>query len=67
MDNYKEYEIKTSKQTAIVREYIPTEQELQEKDRLFRINELKESISNKKLLDIDCTEEKNELKVLLGL
>lgn len=32
-----------------------------------RIEELKELISNKKLLDMVCTEEQDELKILLGL
>lgn len=32
-----------------------------------RIIELKKAITDKKLLDIDCTQEQNELKILLGL
>jgi len=35
-------------------------------ERNTRIMELKEIISNKKLLDIDCREEQNELKDLLN-
>jgi len=48
-------------------DYIPTEEELAERNKPIRIAELKELISNKKLLDMDCTTEQAELKELLGL
>lgn len=68
---YDEYEIDTGKQIATIREYVPTEEEIQAKEleeqNQLRIAQLKEIISNKKLLDMDFTAEQNELKELLGL
>lgn len=42
-------------------------QEIAEAEKQARIKELKETIANKKLLDMDCTEEQTELKNLLGM
>ena len=42
-------------------------QEIAEQIKQYRIAELKQSITNLKLLDIDCTAEQTELKALLGL
>lgn len=42
-------------------------QEIAEQEKQSRIIELKETISNKKLLDMDCTAEQTELRGLLGL
>lgn len=42
-------------------------QEIAEQQKQSRISELKVLITNKKLLDMDCTEEQAELKELLGL
>lgn len=38
-----------------------------EQQKQERITELKQTITNKKLLDMDCTAEQAELKTLLGL
>lgn len=50
---------------------VPTPEEVEqaklENEKQSRITELKEMITNKKLLDIECLDEKNELKILLGL
>lgn len=64
---YKEYEIKTQNQTAKIYEYIQTNEEIAEQQKQSRISELKALITNKKLLDMDCTAERNELRGLLGL
>lgn len=42
-------------------------QEIAEEQKQQRIAELKLTITNKKLLDMDCTAEQTELKLLLGL
>lgn len=42
-------------------------QEIMEQQKQSRISELKALITNKKLLDMDCTKEQAELKLLLGL
>lgn len=65
--NYDEYTVNTGTQTATIQEYIPTEQEILEKNNEQRASELRKIISDKKLLDMDCTIEQNELKGLLGL
>lgn len=41
--------------------------EIEEEYKQSRISELKALITNKKLLDMDCTEEQNELRGLLRL
>ena len=41
--------------------------DIEKQTKSMRIAELKELISNKKLLDMDCTTEQAELKELLGL
>lgn len=41
--------------------------EIAEQQNQLRIAQLKEIISNKKLLNMDCTAEQNELRGLLGL
>ncbi len=64
------YEVKTGKQTGIVKEIISekiTKAQLSKIANDKRILELKELISNKKLLDMNCTTEQAELKELLGL
>ena len=69
--NYDEYEINTNKQVAIVREYIPTQEEIlqmeEEKSKQQRITELKTLIDNKRYLGDDVTAEQTELRELLGL
>ena len=53
-----------------VEEFIKKNLTQEEKDQINdfnRIEELKEIISNKKLLDIQCTDEQDELRTLLGL
>ena len=47
--------------------YLQTEEEIAEQQKQQRISELKLTITNKKLLDMDCTAEQTELKELLGL
>lgn len=41
--------------------------EIEEEYKQLRIKGLKEIITNKKLLDMDCTAEQSELRGLLGL
>ena len=69
--NYDEYEVNTGKQIATIREYIPTEQEIQEleiqQQKQQRITELKTLIDNKRYLGDDVTAEQTELRELLGL
>lgn len=47
--------------------YIQTEVDITNKLKEQRISELKEIITNKKYVDMDCTAEQVELKGLLGL
>lgn len=47
--------------------FIDDIKDLEEQTKSNRISELKELISNKKLLDMDCIVEQTELKELLGL
>jgi len=46
---------------------IAIESQKLEQSNQFRIVELRQSISDKKLLDIDCKEEQSELAELLGI
>lgn len=64
---YDEYQVDTGNQIATIREYIPTQEDIENSNKQNRISELKETILNKKLLDMDCTSEQAELKELLGL
>lgn len=64
---YDEYEVNTGQQVAVIREYIPTEEELAEQQKQQRITELKELITNKNYLGDDVTVERAELRELLGL
>ena len=66
-EQWDEYEIKTEKQTAVVRERIPTEEEIAEQAKQARITELKQIIDNKNYLGDDVTTERAELRELLGL
>ena len=69
--DWEEKTVKTKKQTATILKRLETQEEIEAKDavkaKLTRITELKELISNKKLLDMDVTAEQAELKDLLGL
>ena len=64
---YDEYQIDTGNQIATIREYIPTEEDLQKLQNESRITELKEIITNKNYLGDDVTAERAELRALLGL
>lgn len=66
-NEYRVEEITTNNQLVIIKTYIPTQEEIAEQQKQSRITELKLLITNKKLLDMDCTEEQAELKLLLGL
>ena len=72
MRTKKEIGIDVSKSPHVpIFEDLITEEELEEKrlldEKRLRISDLKEIISNKKLLDMDCTVEQIELKALLEL
>ena len=64
---FDEYEVNTGKQIAVVRERIITEEEITEQANQQRISELKQIIDNKNYLGDDVTEERAELRTLLGM
>ena len=69
--SYNSYEINTGKQVAVIEEYIPTQEEIEQSQlqqaKQQRITELKTLIDNKRYLGDDVTAEQTELRELLGL
>lgn len=61
---FKEYEVDTGTQIAIVRERIPTEEELKQQAEFQRGETLKKIIADKQLIGEDVSAEIEELKAL---
>lgn len=62
--NFKEYEVNTGTQIAVIRERIPTQEELKKQAESQRAETLKKIIADKQLIGDDASTEIEELKAL---